>query len=84
MTSSARKYNLVGVIFVAVVLVMAAAALYIRLTNAGGDERYTAENYEDGATNTIMDESGETVVDTRTDADLEAMYQASETAYEGD
>ena len=46
MTSTARKYNLVGVIFVAVVLVMAAAALYIRLSNAGGDERYTAENYD--------------------------------------
>ena len=46
MTSTARKYNLVGVVFVVVVLVMAAAALYVRLSNATSDERYKAENYD--------------------------------------
>ena len=38
--------NLVGAIFVVAVLVLAGVALYIRLSNSGGDERYKAENYD--------------------------------------
>ena len=46
MSTNARKYNLVGVIFVVAVLVLAGVALYVRLSNATGDERYKAENYD--------------------------------------
>ena len=41
-----RHMNLVGAIFVVAVLVLAGVALYVRLSNAGGDERYNAENYD--------------------------------------
>ena len=41
-----HRMNLVAVIFVAAVLALAAVALYIRLTNASADDRYSAENYD--------------------------------------
>ena len=46
MTTDTRRMNFVGAIFVVVVLVMAGVALYVRLSGARGDERYTAENYD--------------------------------------
>ena len=52
-----RRMNLVGAIFVVAVLVLAGVALYVRLTNASGDERYTAENYD--AFEDIGDTQGE-------------------------
>lgn len=83
MTSTARKYNLVGVIFVAVILtVIAGGALMLHLMETPTSA--VAENNADGATSAIVNEEGETVPDTRTEADLEAAYQARETAYEGD
>ena len=41
-----RRMNLIGAIFVVLMLILAGVALYIRLSNASGDERYTRENYD--------------------------------------
>ena len=57
MTSTNRRMNLVGAIFIVVVLILAGVALYIRLSGATGDERYTAENYD--AFQDIGDTKGE-------------------------
>ena len=75
------KYKLAGMVAV-ILTVIAAGGLILTLMDSPAAA--VAENNAEGATTTYVDEAGETVVDTRTDADLEAMYQAGETAFESD
>ena len=75
------KYKLTSMVAVLVV-VLAAGALMLRLMDTPTEA--VAENGADEPVATIVNEEGETVPDTRTEADLEAAYQAGETAFFGD
>ena len=75
------KYKLAGMVAV-LLAVVAAGALMLRLMDTPTEA--IAENGTDEPAATIVNEEGETVPDTRTEADLEAMYQAGEPAFHGD
>ena len=75
------KYKLGGMVAL-ILTVIAAGGLMLHLMDTPTSA--VAENNADGETNAIVNEGGETVPDTRTEADLEAAYQAGVTAYEGD
>ena len=44
--TNARHINIVAAIFVVAVLALAGVALYVRLSNASADDRYSSENYD--------------------------------------
>lgn len=75
------KYKLVGMVAV-ILTVIAAGGLMLHLMNAPAPA--VAEDSAVGVTGTIVDETGQTVEDTRTDEDLEAAYLAGVPAYDGD
>ena len=76
------KYKLAGMVAV-ILTVIAAGGLMLHLMDSPA-AAVAEDNAEDEATYTIVDDAGDVVEDTRTDADLEAAYQAGVPAYEGD
>ena len=70
------KYKLAGMVAV-ILTVIAAGGFMLHLMDSPA-AAVAEDNAEDEATYTIVDDAGDVVEDTRTDADLEAMYQAGE------